>query len=128
MTEYKRNRDTYVYIIGAYDRAPPVKIGISNNPKRRLKELQCSSARKLYILWEGIVARPRVVEVTAHKLLESFRLEGEWFNVRAWQAIATLEDILAMQDTAIVAESISLHHTGLLRLESTNETAAETAA
>lgn len=70
----------FVYIIRAID-ADRVKIGISQDPKKRLGALRTSSPHKLKI---SLVFRPNIVaiklEQSLHKMFSTFRCNGEWFS------------------------------------------------
>ena len=66
----------FIYFIQA-GAAGPVKIGISDNPERRLQQLQGAHHEELRLLSsvEGTVWAERRI----HALLEEHRLRGEWF-------------------------------------------------
>lgn len=74
-------RKGYVYVIG--DGGPVVKIGMSNNPNRRLRGLQASSPTKLRILWAAScpAAWMRRLENRCHSKFRSLREHNEWFRV-----------------------------------------------
>lgn len=67
----------HVYAIRRAD-TREVKIGISTNPVRRLRDLQSNHARKLELL----LAFPGMVEheVALHTRFKAHRLRGEWFD------------------------------------------------
>jgi hypothetical protein len=86
-----------VYIIGA--EGGPRKIGISDNPARRLITLGASSKRPLSVLASyPRGADARTVERVAHKLLVEKRLGGEWFDVTDEQAEAAVRDAISLVD------------------------------
>jgi hypothetical protein len=62
---------TYVIRAGTHG---PVKIGTSSNPQQRLRQLQTASPRPLFLV--GLVDE---TEAAMHLMLESQRLQGEWF-------------------------------------------------
>ena len=66
-----------VYMILVGERGP-VKIGHSNDPRTRLRELQVAHHRKLTILrkFEGGEVEERLL----HDKFEHLRLRGEWFR------------------------------------------------
>lgn len=68
---------TYIYVIQEGEDGP-IKIGVSNDPSRRLQELQTGNALDLRLL----VKRPgiRKDEVRLHHLLATHRMKGEWFE------------------------------------------------
>ena len=83
--DYALNR--YVYIICRVVNGQitqPVKIGISNNPIVRLRELQTGSPHKLIIL-RSLLCRnwpdAADIERKMHAELSRFCEDGEWFNV-----------------------------------------------
>lgn len=54
-----------------------VKIGVSNNPFKRLKQLQTGHADRLRIL--ANFNNKSILEGWCHKYLEHLRTVGEWF-------------------------------------------------
>ena len=56
----------------------PIKIGTSNNPRKRLEQLQTATHRKLRLIHyeEGGETREAVI----HKWLAEYRIHGEWFR------------------------------------------------
>jgi len=71
----------------------PVKIGISSDPERRIKELNTGSAVKIvlrgfFICGSWLIAR--MLEASVHAALAAFRLNGEWFNVSPETARRTI--------------------------------------
>lgn len=81
-----------VYVIAA-GAAGPVKIGISRDPRRRLKELQAHSPARLrcHMFVRELDGRDREFEAHLHATLNSHRLHGEWFAVSADQAEAAVD-------------------------------------
>lgn len=85
----------YVYVIAA-QKEGPVKIGFSNNPYARLKELQTGNPQKLFILGTlGFKDKhpAELVEKLLHHHLtnNNVRAEGEWFYINATEAVLILE-------------------------------------
>lgn len=58
------------------------KIGISNNPIRRKRQIELASGTRVRIIktWETLDARAREVEQYLHRLFSRKRLQGEWFS------------------------------------------------
>ena len=56
----------------------PVKIGHSNNPKKRLRELQRPHSTTIRIIAEA--PGDRAEEQVLHRQFRMFRLAGEWFS------------------------------------------------
>jgi hypothetical protein len=72
-----REPGRWVYFIGAED-GGPVKIGVSNNPRRRLSMLRCETGRDLSIL--ATAAGGLDIEDAYHLMFEASRTYGEWFD------------------------------------------------
>lgn len=75
--------DVFLYCIGLADDAS-VKIGIANDPKKRLAQLQTAHPHKLVIHWSiPFCSREMAVsaERYAHDKLSDSRVGGEWFFV-----------------------------------------------
>jgi hypothetical protein len=71
----------YIYVIGGDE--PPYKVGISNNPDRRLKTLQTGHPKRLRIhsIKETDSTRTKLLESAIHQHLKHHRLVGEWFDL-----------------------------------------------
>lgn len=79
-----------IYIIGIQDN--PVKIGMADNPRLRLKSLQTGCPDDLQLFWHIKVLSHSVEEIEAavgRELIEH-RRRGEWFNVSVETAKATI--------------------------------------
>lgn len=87
----------YVYVIGGID--PPVKIGTSVRPRSRLYEIQTGSALKVDILaairFDSSDAAI-LAESEVHHRFRQHCVRGEWFNVRADEAISAIQAIAAL--------------------------------
>ena len=85
----------FIYIIGS-DR-PPYKVGISADPKRRLKSQQTGHPLPLQIHYirETEVCKTKLLEQVIHKHLKMHKTSGEWFNVE-------LKDLKLEVDFAII--------------------------
>ncbi|MBW4433994.1 MAG: GIY-YIG nuclease family protein [Pelatocladus maniniholoensis HA4357-MV3] len=64
--------------------AHKVKLGISNNPSRRLRCLQTGNSSKLQLLWV-IDGFGRTEERKLHHALARYRVGGEWFDEKVLQ-------------------------------------------
>ena len=71
----------------------PIKIGYSQDPTTRLKELQSGHPDTLTIL-HLVPVSTKIYEAKFHKKYESYRLNGEWFkpDERLLKDIQTLKD------------------------------------
>lgn len=86
---------SFIYIIGGD--APPYKVGISRDPKRRLKSLQTGHPYPLTLhsVTETCVSKTKLLETVIHRHLKMYKTNGEWFNVE-------LNDLLLEVDYAII--------------------------
>jgi hypothetical protein len=66
----------YVYFIADLEK-DVVKIGVSKNPKSRLKQLQTSNSNRLALL--GYIYGEKAEEQYLHCLFGKYKLSGEWF-------------------------------------------------
>lgn len=80
---------SFLYVVqGTHDL---VKIGVSKDPNERLAALQTGSPFPLAMPY--IVATPGSgfdIEAEAHRLLDSHRVQGEWFSVRTRAAVEAI--------------------------------------
>ena len=80
---------SWVYVM-AEEKSPqgPIKIGRSDTPAIRLKNLQAANPQILAI-WAMIPTTvPEDLELAAHRLLHANRIHaGEWFNVSVYEAV-----------------------------------------
>lgn len=83
--------DSYIYVIGTDKK--PYKIGFSNNPKRRLKDLQTGHPNQLTIHYIEAIPKDQVksIEKSIHEVLRPHREKGEWFNLELHEAIAEVK-------------------------------------
>jgi len=70
---------TNIYFIGNVELGA-VKIGKSNDPHKRLSELQTVNSRNL-VLYGVIDNVTADLENKLHKILKDIRLKGEWFQL-----------------------------------------------
>lgn len=70
-------RGGYIYFVQGVD-GGPVKIGWSENPEKRLEQLQAASPDQLRIL--DYIIGDRHHERALHGRLSEYRLRGEWFD------------------------------------------------
>ena len=74
------------YIYAAQDNLGRLKIGISNNPKRRLKELNIGNADELKLVYVKDTVKSRYGdEVDIHNNASGYCIKGEWFKPEAVQ-------------------------------------------
>ena len=76
----------YVYI--AKDQNDNIKIGISNNPERRVKELSLGNACNLELIYVKKADLPRYQnETLLHKKASKHQIKNEWFEQSAIQEL-----------------------------------------
>ena len=70
----------YAEIRGIYDRMN-IKIGVSDNPKRRIKDMQTSNPLPIHLIRTFEAGRDAFIhEGHFHKLYKEFSTGGEWFE------------------------------------------------
>jgi hypothetical protein len=78
-----------VYVIR--DGRDHVKIGVSKDPIRRIAQLRATSTAPLSFAYIGVTPSEGYdIERGAHVALAGHRINGEWFNVRADEAVAAI--------------------------------------
>jgi hypothetical protein len=101
-----------IYVIGE-QRHGVVKIGKSDDPMARLRDLQIANPRQLHLL----VALPgdRAAELLYHKHFASKRVQGEWFDFGNEDAVtAVLSYQLPAEATTLSPAMTSLEEEELL--------------
>lgn len=74
--------DRYVY--AAIDKQGRIKIGISNNPERRIKELNIGNADTLELIFtKKAEGRGYSDEIALHNSAKDYRIRSEWFSNEA---------------------------------------------
>jgi len=65
----------------------PVKVGVAQDPERRLAELQCGNPAKLRLI--RIYPKLGALESRVHKMLKegTYHVQGEWFRPSALEAL-----------------------------------------
>jgi hypothetical protein len=71
----------YLYFISEEQFNNKVKIGISKNPEKRLKQLQTGNPNKLVIIHTIQSPDYKLLERTLHDICGDLRLVGEWFEL-----------------------------------------------
>lgn len=70
----------FVYLIRC-DFTGHYKIGIANNPNKRLKQLQTAQSSKLTLMDKYQSKFASKIETNLHNLLRHYKLDGEWFDL-----------------------------------------------
>jgi hypothetical protein len=83
--------NSYIYVIGTDKK--PYKIGFSNKPARRLKDLQTGHPEQLTIHYLECIPKDQVkfIEKSIHSVLRHRRAKGEWFDLELEEAIAEVK-------------------------------------
>lgn len=100
---------TWIYFVQA-EHGGPIKIGQSNDPIQRLKQLQTSSPYPLVL--RRVVNGAPEMEHRLHALFKDHRLNGEWFM--AVRPLAEMCDGIADDDAP---EAVTNHRTSWRPLE-----------
>jgi len=82
---------SYVYCISHNDQY--FKIGVSENPERRMYEMQTGNPIKLYCLWKFKCDEPYKLESYVHSLLSKNSISGEWFDISISMCYKILEHL-----------------------------------
>jgi Meiotically up-regulated gene 113 len=84
--------DVFIYVIAARDEGP-CKIGFSNSPEERLKQLQTGHPEQLVLRHtvELEAKQGKLLERMIHKTLKHQRSVGEWFNLSVDAAIGEVD-------------------------------------
>lgn len=76
---------------------PILKIGMSDNPLKRMKQVQGGAGFPLTLVYESEpVINPATVERLIHKELKDYRKGGEWFEIDIKAAKKIIEKILTV--------------------------------
>lgn len=78
------------------------KIGISNNPKRRIKELQTGNDGILFIVNQYYSPKyARQIEKALHNTYSYCKILNEWFELDSSKALSFISDCKAIEDSII---------------------------
>ncbi len=85
--------EIYVISAGYYK----IKIGYSKSAERRMKAMQGHTADNLTLEFKSEpLYNYNLIERTAHKILKSYKLKGEWFSVTPDVAIETVKEAIKL--------------------------------
>lgn len=103
--------ECYVYMIRNGPKSKsPIKIGMANNPKQRVKELQTGNPEVLHIVMTikcNSRKHARLVERTLHNQLCGVNVLGEWYKIKEHVLYKVLTK-LALDPSCNVAESLNI--------------------
>lgn len=73
----------HVYAIQSPENPRHVKLGLSSNPKARLRQLQTGNPYKMVLIWTFPCRNMAEIETAFHKVFDKYRIPGgEWFDFR----------------------------------------------
>ena len=97
----------YVYLIS--DNNYTYKIGISNNPEKRVKTLQTGNDNKLKIVHKILCENFNDVESALHNKYQFLRINGEWFELSDDDVINFPEYCIKMDENFKIIKSFKLY-------------------
>lgn len=86
----------FVYVIHEVDDATVCKIGIANDPIRRLSAHQVSTWRRLKLAAVFVAETPSAamaIEASVHRVLYGAHVSGEWFKVEPARACSEIVSV-----------------------------------
>lgn len=91
----------YIYLIQNKETLK-YKIGVSKNPKKRLKQLQTGSGEDLIIkeIYKSDIARK--IESTFHNRYSHVRKRGEWFDLSISEEVEFIEKCMKIERDIIL--------------------------
>jgi predicted GIY-YIG superfamily endonuclease len=93
---------SYIYVIAAKEEGPS-KVGFSNNPERRLRQLQTGYPEPLAIYHTEEVdpSWVQIMEGVIHRENRHKRLTGEWFRMSVEDAILEIRHAMIRFGTEV---------------------------
>lgn len=91
---YREDRTTCLYFVQETT-SGYIKIGISRDPRARLRLLRVDNPNELEVL--GLFRVNRLAERDAHRMFEAHRVRGEWFRP-APEILAHIERLGSYQE------------------------------
>lgn len=86
----------YVYFIRAQE-SGLYKIGVSKNPKKRIKQLQTGNGEDLIIIESFKSEYPHKLEIALHNTFSPNKKRGEWFSLGIEEEIKFLPECLKIE-------------------------------
>ena len=88
----EKTKQVYIFQNEMY---PILKIGVSDDPMKRIKAIQNAIGFPLNLMYESeAVINPVTVEKLIHLELKEYRKFGEWFDIDVESAIKVIEEVL----------------------------------
>lgn len=72
-----KKKEAYIYVISDGEQ---FKVGVSNDPHKRLKNMQTGNRKELTLEHIELKNEPYKVENVVHRQLHKYRTNGEWFE------------------------------------------------
>lgn len=98
----------YVYLISDAN-SYSYKIGISNNPEKRLKTLQTGNEKSLKIIHKVLCENYNNVETALHNKYNFLRVNGEWFELTKEDVVSFPECCKKMDENFKIIKSFKLY-------------------
>ena len=87
----------YIYLIQSLENSY-YKIGISNNPKRRIKELSTGNPSQLKLVETYQSEHAEKIERTLQRRYSYLRKEGEWFDMGISNEVSFLNECKQIEE------------------------------
>ena len=78
------------------------KIGVSKNPKQRLKAIQTGNESKLKLLSTYSSEYAYMIEKTLHRQFSYCKKNGEWFDISLIEALNFEEKCKKIEETIVI--------------------------
>ena len=88
-----QSKPNQVYFIRG-DKTNSFKVGISSDPRARLKAMQIGSPIKLLLTRAVEVQNPESIEKELHSVFAKYRIHGEWFSMPWKDAVEIFDSII----------------------------------
>jgi predicted GIY-YIG superfamily endonuclease len=98
----------YVYLISDNNNYT-YKIGISNNPEKRVKTLQTGNDNKLKIVHKILCENFKDVELALHNKSQFLRVNGEWFELGDEDVLNFPENCIKIDENFKIINSFKLY-------------------
>jgi len=86
----------YVYLIRAQENGM-YKIGVSKDPKVRIKQLQTGSNEDLVIIESFLSKYPHKVETSLHNKFAPTKKRGEWFSLGIEEEVEFISECMKIE-------------------------------
>lgn len=92
---------TYIYLIQSLE-SSRYKIGISKNPKKRIKELQTGSNEEIKLIHQYESEYARKIETTLHNRYAHLKTHGEWFSLTLSEEVVFIEECIKIEKNILI--------------------------